>query len=63
MGLTMPKPYLFEEIQADLSPIAKSFWLENRKVSNELLCKKLGYKLMYKNYKKGLQNCLININN
>ena len=61
LGLKMPEPYSFEEIKADLSPIAKSFWLENRRVSNELLCKKLGYKLIFKNYKKGLQNCLLNI--
>ena len=61
LGLKMPEPLSFEEIQADLSPIAKSFWLENRRVSNKLLCKKLGYKLVYKNYKKGLQNCLSNI--
>ena len=61
LGLTMPKPSMFEEIKADLSPIAKSFWLENRRVSNKLLCKKLGYKLLYENYRQGLQNCLFNI--
>ena len=57
----MPKKILFEEAKKDLSPIAQSFWLENRRVSNKLLCKKLGYKLIYKNYQKGLNNCLINI--
>ena len=61
LGLKMPKPQLFEEIKADLSPMAKSFWLENRRVSNELLCKKLGYKLIYKNYKTGLKNCFSEI--
>ena len=61
MGLKMPKSYSFEEIKAELSPIAKSFWLENRRVSNKLLCKKLGYKLLYENYRQGLQNCLSNI--
>ena len=58
LGLKMPKPILFEDAKNELSPIAKSFWLENRRVSNELLCKKLGYKLIYKNYKIGLKNCL-----
>ncbi len=61
LGLKMPKKILFEEAKKDLSPIAKSFWLENRRVSNELLCKKLGYRLIYKNYQKGLNNCLIHL--
>ena len=61
LGLKMPKKILFEEAKKDLSPIAQSFWLENRRVSNKLLCKKLGYKLIYKNYQGGLNNCLVNI--
>ncbi len=61
LGLQMPKPILFEEAKKDLSPIAQSFWIENRKVSNKLLCNQLGYKLIYKNYKLGLDNCLANI--
>jgi len=58
LGLTMPKPILFEDAKEELSPIAQSFWMENRRVSNKLLCKKLGYKLIYKNYKAGLRDCL-----
>ncbi len=61
LGLKMPKITLFEEAKKDLSPIAQSFWIENRRVSNKLLCEKLGYKLIYKNYKEGLNNCLVNI--
>ena len=61
LGLKMPKKILFEEAKKDLSPIAQSFWLENRRVSNQLLCKKLGYKLIYKNYQAGLNNCLFNM--
>jgi len=60
LGLTMPKPKLFNEAKKDLSPIAQSFWLENRRVSNKLLCEKLGYKLIYKDYKLGLNNCFGN---
>ena len=60
LGLKMPKPILFEEAKKELSPIAKSFWMENRRVSNKLLCKTLGYKLIYKNYKTGLKNCFLN---
>ncbi|KGF98792.1 Nucleoside-diphosphate-sugar epimerase [Prochlorococcus marinus str. MIT 9302] len=60
LGLKMPKPILFEDAKEKLSPIAKSFWMENRKVSNKLLCETLGYKLIYKNYKIGLKNCFLN---
>ena len=55
----MPKPILFEDAKKDLSPIAKSFWIENRRVSNNLLCKKLGYKLIFKSYKEGLKDCFL----
>ena len=60
LGLKMPAPILFEEAKKELSPMAQSFWLENRRVSNKLLCKTLGYKLIYKNYKLGLKNCFLN---
>jgi len=60
LGLRMPKPILFEDAKEELSPIAQSFWMENRRVSNKLLCKTLGYKLIYKNYKLGLKNCYLN---
>ena len=61
LGLKMPNKVLFEEAKNDLSLIAQSFWLENRRVSNKLLCEKLGYKLIYKNYQLGLHNCLKNL--
>ena len=61
LGLRMPKPILFETAKKELSPIAQSFWMENRRVSNKLLCETLGYKLIYKNYKLGLKNCFLNI--
>ncbi len=60
LGLKMPEPILFEEAKQELSPIAQSFWMENRRVSNKLLCETLGYKLIYKNYKIGLKNCYQN---
>jgi len=60
IGLTMPKPILFEDAKKELSPIAQSFWMENRRVSNKLLCETLGYQLIYKNYKLGLKNCYLN---
>ena len=60
LGLKMPKPILFEYAKKELSPIAQSFWMENRRVSNKLLCETLGYKLIYKNYKIGLKDCYLN---
>ena len=54
----MPKQIDFEEAKKNLSPIALSFWEENRRVSNSLLCKELGYKLIHKVYKSGLKHCL-----
>jgi nucleoside-diphosphate-sugar epimerase len=59
LNLKMPKPRLFEDAKNELSPIAQSFWMENRRVSNKLLCETLGYKLIYKNYKLGLKNCYL----
>ena len=61
LGLKMPKPIYFEDAKRELSPIAQSFWMENRRVSNKLLCQTLGYKLIYKNYRAGLKNCFFNI--
>ena len=61
LGLQMPNPIQFKEAKKILSPIALSFWEENRKVSNKLLCEKLGYKLIHKDYTVGLKNCLQHI--
>ena len=61
LGLKMPEPIFFDDAKSELSPMAKSFWMENRRVSNNLLCKTLGYKLLYRNYKEGLKNCFLNI--
>ena len=58
LGLEMPKPILFEDAKQKLSPIALSFWEENRRVSNDLLCEELGYNLIHKDYKSGLKSCL-----
>jgi len=60
LGLQMPKPILFKDAKKELSPMAQSFWMENRRVSNKLLCETLGYKLLYKDYKIGLKNCYLN---
>jgi len=58
LGLKMPDPVEFEVAKKFLSPIALSFWEENRKVSNKLLCEYLGYELIHKDYTSGLKKCL-----
>ncbi len=58
LRMQMPEQIDFEEAKKNLSPIALSFWEENRRISNSLLCKELGYQLIHKDYKSGLQNCL-----
>ena len=61
LNLNMPEPITFDNAKKDLSPIALSFWQENRRVSNKLLCKELGYKLIHQDFKSGLQSCLKNL--
>ena len=58
LGMQMPEPVEFEKAKKTLSPIALSFWKENRRVSNKLLCENLGYKLIHKDYISGLKSCL-----
>jgi len=54
---SLPKTVPFESAKKSMSPMALSFWQENRKVDNNLLCKKLGYSLIYPDFKSGLKNC------
>ncbi len=54
---SLPSTIPFEIAKNSMSPMALSFWKENRKVDNKLLCKKLGYHLIYPDFKSGLKNC------
>ena len=54
---SLPSKVPYEIAKETMSPMALSFWQENRKVDNNLLCKKLGYSLIYPNFKSGLKNC------
>jgi hypothetical protein len=38
--------------------MGRSFWSENRRVSNHLLCRDLSYSLLYPTFREGLQDCL-----
>jgi hypothetical protein len=48
----------YAEVAGSMSPMARSFWSENRRVSNQLLTQQLGYKLRYPNYREGYRACL-----
>ena len=51
LGLPLPPEIPFE--QAELSPMAKSFYADSKRVSNRRIKTELGYKLIYSNYRGG----------
>ena len=53
LGCKLPDVRRFEAIAAQMSPMALSFWADNRRVSNRLLCGELGYQLRYPSYREG----------
>jgi nucleoside-diphosphate-sugar epimerase len=54
----LPPLEQFDQIVDSMSPMAQTFWSENRRVSNHRLCQELGYSLLHPNYRVGLQDCL-----
>lgn len=56
LGVKPPKLVPFEK--ADLSEMAYSFWMNNRRVRNDLIKNELGVQLKYPNYREGLRACL-----
>lgn len=54
LGVTPPPLVPFE--QAELSPMARSFYSSSRKVNNDKLQSKLGIKLAFPTYKEGLKD-------
>ena len=53
LGMEPPPMLSFEE--AELSPMARSFYGANRRVSNAAMKDRLGVKLLYPNYREGLR--------
>ena len=56
LGLPVPPAINFED--ADLSPMARSFYAESKKVSNDRIKSELGVELLYPDYKSGLKALL-----
>ncbi len=56
LGITPPPEIAFDD--ADLSPMARSFYADNRRVRNRRIHDELGVKLAHPNYKSGLRAIL-----
>lgn len=56
LGLPVPDAVPFED--AEMSPMARSFYAESKKVRNDRIKDELGIKLLYPNYKSGLEALL-----
>lgn len=56
LGLPLPPEIPFEE--AELSPMAKSFYAESKRVSNRRMKTELRYNLLFPNYREGLRALL-----
>lgn len=55
LGKPVPALVPWERVQADLSPMARSFYAENRRVRNERIKNELGVVLRYPTYREGLR--------
>jgi len=56
LGMSPPPEIAFAE--ADLSPMAKSFYAESKRVANRRIKEELGYRLLYPTYREGLRALL-----
>jgi nucleoside-diphosphate-sugar epimerase len=52
MGVPVPPDVPFAE--ADMTPMARSFYSDNKRVSNKAICEALGIDLLYPSYREGL---------
>ncbi|MEX2449869.1 MAG: SDR family oxidoreductase [Rhodospirillales bacterium] len=54
-GVTPPPMVSFEDAQKTMTPMALSFWRDNRRIDNGLIKRELGVTLAYPTYKEGLE--------
>ncbi|HTH17052.1 MAG TPA: SDR family NAD(P)-dependent oxidoreductase, partial [Magnetospirillum sp.] len=54
LGVEPPPELPWDEAKATLSPMALSFYADNKRVSNERLKRELGVRLKYPTYREGL---------
>tara|TARA_B100000315_G_C14582525_1_gene591268 strand:- start:2379 stop:3239 length:861 start_codon:yes stop_codon:yes gene_type:complete len=55
LGIEPPPLVPFEEALKEMSPIAKTFWQDNRRVDNAKIKNELGIQLIYPTYREGLK--------
>jgi nucleoside-diphosphate-sugar epimerase len=58
LGVSPPDAVPFDQALATMSPMARSFWAENRKVSSRSTQQALGLRWMYPSYREGLRAIL-----
>jgi len=58
LGRPPPPPVAFEEVAKTMSPMALSFWRDNRRIDNGRLKRDLGVRLAYPTYREGLRAIL-----
>ena len=56
-----PKSMSFEEAQKTMSEMGRSFWNDNRRVSNDRIKKELGVSLRHPTYREGLDSIIENL--
>ena len=55
LGIDPPPLVPFEEAVKDMSPLAKTFWQDNRRVDNAKIKIELGVELLFPTYREGLE--------
>ncbi len=55
LGVEAPAPIPFDVAAKEMSPMALSFWQDNRRVDNQRIKSELGVQLLYPTYREGLQ--------
>jgi nucleoside-diphosphate-sugar epimerase len=58
LGCRLPEVQRYGQIAEAMSPMARSFWSENRRACSRLLREELGYRLRYPTYREGYRACL-----
>jgi nucleoside-diphosphate-sugar epimerase len=58
LSVAAPEAVPFESALAAMTPMARSFWAENRKVSGRRTQQELGLRWLYPNYREGLRAIL-----
>ncbi len=59
LGKDPPALQSFEDARQNMSPMALSFWNDNRRVDNKRILNELGVRLKYPDYRSGLQAILV----